>query len=214
MSDLHIIVLPGGAYTEHADHEAEPVAEWLTGLGYSASVFRYPVATLHPGPLDAVRTQIRERRSEGFTRVGLLGFSAGGHLAGHAALAVDSTPEERPDLAILCYPVTSMELATHQQSQDMLLGPNAEAEARRATSLGRMVTADAPPIFIWHTAADVDVPPEHAYLLASALAAAGVSHELHVFEEGEHGLGLAPGIPDTARWTELAARWLARRRVS
>ena len=211
MSDTHIMVLPGGAYTEHADHEAEPVADWLTGLGHSTSVFRYPVATRHPGPLDAVRAQIRERRSVGFARVGVLGFSAGGHLAGHAALAADSTPDERPDLAILCYPVTSMELPTHVQSRDMLLGPDSGREARRATSLDRLVTPEAPPMFIWHTAADVDVPPEHAYRLASALAAAGVSHELHVFDEGAHGLGLAPEIPDTARWTELVGRWLAHR---
>ena len=83
----HIIVLPGGGYTDLSDGEAEPIADWLGGLGLSSSVFRYPVQTRHPGPLDAIRAEVRRMREAGHERVGLIGFSAGGHAAGHAALA-------------------------------------------------------------------------------------------------------------------------------
>ena len=192
----------------HADHEAEPVVHWLQGLGLTASVLRYPVGVRHPGPLAAVRAEIAARRRAGAARVGVLGFSAGGHLAGHAALAPDPAPDERPDFALLCYPVVSMELVTHQVSQDNLLGPSPEDGLRRATSLDRLVSAAAPPFFIWHTAADEAVPVEHSYRLASALAAAQVPHDLHVFADGPHGIGLAVGAGDADQWPALAARWL------
>ena len=88
----HMIVLPGGGYAQHAPHEAEPVARWLGGLGVQASVFRYPLNVRHPAPLDALRAEIRQRRAEGAQRIGLMGFSAGGHLAGLAALAPGAAP--------------------------------------------------------------------------------------------------------------------------
>ena len=81
-ASTHMIVLPGGGYAEHAPHEAEPVAEWLNGIGVQSSVFRYPLNVRHPIPLDAVRTEIGRRRAAGARRIGLIGFSAGGHLAG------------------------------------------------------------------------------------------------------------------------------------
>src|SRR5690606_3289820 len=87
MEGDHIIVLPGGGYGRHAEHEAAPVAEWLASLGLAASVFRYPVLTPHPAVLDAVRGEVRRVRKAGARRVGVLGFSAGGHAAGHVALA-------------------------------------------------------------------------------------------------------------------------------
>lgn len=209
-----ILVLPGGGYHGHADHEAEPVADWLTSLGWRARVVRYPVSETHPVPLgtvplDAVRTEIVAERAAGARRVGVLGFSAGGHLAGHAALAPDSTPEQRPDLAVLCYPVVSMLGATHVGSQENLLGPGAAHAEREATSLERLVTPSAPPMFLWHTVTDEGVLiGEHTYPLAAALAAHGVPHEVHAFADGPHGIGLAPDHP-AREWTRLAGAWLS-----
>lgn len=211
MESSHVIVLPGGGYTMLSDNESEVVAERLRSLGLSASVFSYPVQTRHPAPLDAVRAEIRRVRAAGVERVALLGFSAGGHLAGHATLAPGAHDDERVDAAVLCYPVVSMELATHRGSQDELLGPDAGGQLRAATSLNRLVTPDAPPFFIWHTAEDKSVPVEHAYLLGQALAAHAVPHALHVFAEGEHGLGLAQGNGAAEQWSMLAADWLQAR---
>lgn len=205
---LHVIVLPGGGYRVHADHEAEPVRDWLVDAGLEASVFRYPVSTRHPGPLDAIRSAVRERRDAGASHVGLIGFSAGAHAAGMAALAPGAADSERVDLAILAYPVVSMQLPTHAGSRAELLGADASDALRGETSLDRLVTPQAPPFFIWHTAADDLVPVEHSYLLGSALADAGVPHGLHVFPEGGHGLGLARGSGTAERWPELCIDWL------
>jgi acetyl esterase/lipase len=84
-------VLPGGGYAAHTAHEAEPIVEWLAGLGVRASVFRYPLKVRHPAPLDALRAEIRRCRAAGAERIGLVGFSAGGHLAGLAALVPAAT---------------------------------------------------------------------------------------------------------------------------
>lgn len=204
-----ILVLPGGGYVHHADHEAEPVAEWLASLGWRSRVVRYPVQTRHPEPLDAVRAGVAAERAAGARVVGVLGFSAGGHLAGHAALAPDSTPEQRPDFAVLCYPVVSMVGSTHIGSQDTLLGPDADLAAREATSLERLVTPSSPPMFLWHTAADDAVlVGEHTYALGAALAEHRVPHEVHVFADGPHGVGLAPDWP-ARDWTRLCGEWLA-----
>lgn len=204
----HLVVLPGGGYRRHAPHEAEPVAGWLRGLGVQASVFRYPVRTRHPGVLDAVRAEVRRVRDAGAARVGLVGFSAGGHAAAHAALAPGGAAEDRVDLVVLGYPVVSMLLETHKGSRDNLLGPAATSAQRAATSVDLLVTAQAPPFFVWHTADDAVVPVQHSYLLGMALAAAGVRHELHVFPSGAHGLGLAAGSGLPARWTSLCEAWL------
>lgn len=210
----HIIVLPGGGYANHAAHEGEPVARWLEGLGLEASVFLYPVHTLHPGPLDAIRAEIRAARAAGAERVALVGFSAGGHAAGHAALAAGAAEDERVDAVILGYPVVSMQLDSHAGSRVNLLGADESAELRETMSLDRLVSAaaqraSAPPFFIWHTADDAAVPVEHTYLLGSALAASSVAHSLHVFPHGAHGLGLATGATDAPhRWPDLAADWL------
>jgi acetyl esterase/lipase len=205
----HVIVLPGGGYAGHADNEAEPVAEWLDRLGLSASVFRYPVGAVHPAPLEAVRAEIRRIREGGAEQIALLGSSAGGHLAGHAALTASPSAPERVDAAILCYPVVSMEFDTHQGTQRELLGAAPQAEARVATSLNRLVTVAAPPFFIWHTADDPSVPVQHSYLLAQALATKGIPHALHVFPSGPHGLGLAQGTGEPEAWPVLCASWLS-----
>ena len=204
----HMIVLPGGGYAKHAPHEAEPVARWLGELGVQASVFRYPLNVRHPVPLDALQAEIRQRRAEGAQRIGLIGFSAGGHLAGLAALAPGAAPDEAVDFAVLGYAITSMETETYRPARLILLGQDATPQQRRAISLDALVTPDAPPFFIWHTAEDPYVLPEHTYVLASALAANGVPHAAHMFAHGPHGLGLAESAGEAAIWTTLADPWI------
>jgi acetyl esterase/lipase len=204
----HVIVLPGGGYAQHAPHEAEPVARWLGEIGVQASVFRYPLNVRHPEPLDALRAEIRQRRAEGAQRIGLMGFSAGGHLAGLAALAPGAAPDETVDFAVLGYAITSMETETYRPARLILLGEDASPQLRRSTSLNSLVTPDAPPFFVWHTAEDPYVLPEHTYLLASALAANRVPHAVHMFSHGPHSLGLAEGAGEPAIWTTLADPWI------
>src|SRR5690349_19697552 len=121
-SRTHMIVLPGGGYAEHAPHEAEPVASWLGQIGVQASVFRYPLNVGHPVPLQALRAEIRRLRADGAQRIGLMGFSAGGHLAGLAALSPGAAPEEAVQCAVLGYAITSMETETYRPSRLILLG--------------------------------------------------------------------------------------------
>jgi dienelactone hydrolase len=174
-----MIVLPGGGYAEHAPHEAEPIADWLGQIGVPASVFRYPLHTRHPVPLEALRAEISRRRADGAQRIGLIGFSAGGYLAGVAALAPGATPDQAVQFAVLGYAITSMETETYRPARLILL-----------------------------TAEDPYVPPEHAYRLATALAAGGVPHAVHVFAHGPHSLGLDRGAGQTELWTTLAETWI------
>ena len=204
----HVIVLPGGGYTEHAPHEAEPVASWLGEIGVQASVFRYPLNVRHPVPLDALRAEIGRRRAAGARRIGLMGFSAGGHLAGLAALAPGAAADETVQFAVLGYAITSMETETYRPARLILLGEDATARLRRSTSLDSLVTPRAPPFFVWHTAEDAYVPPEHTYRFGSALAASDVPHAVHVFAHGQHSLGLAQDAGETAIWTTLASAWI------
>jgi acetyl esterase/lipase len=208
VTSTHIIVLPGGGYAAHAPYEAEPVADWLGEIGVPASVFRYPVNVRHPVPLNALRAEVGRLRAAGAARVGLMGFSAGGHLAGLAALAPGAASDETVQFAVLGYAITSMETETYRPSRLILLGEDASPELRRSTSLDALVTPASPPFFVWHTAEDAYVPPEHTYRFASALAASGVPHAVHVFAHGPHGLGLAQGAGDAAIWTTLAQAWI------
>ncbi|MGO9822377.1 MAG: alpha/beta hydrolase [Solirubrobacteraceae bacterium] len=210
-SETQMIVLPGGGYSAHEPHEAEPIAKWLEGLGLLASVFRYPLHARHPVPLEGLRGEIRRRREDGADRVGIIGFSAGGHLAGLAALAPSTDESESVDFVVMAYAITSMETETYRPSRIILLGEDAPPQLRRETSLDALVTPSAPPFFIWHTAEDIYVPAEHTYRLARALAANEVAHTVHVFAHGPHSLGLARGAGDVEMWTTLAASWIAER---
>ena len=203
-----MVVLPGGGYAQHAAHEGEQIARWLRGLGVAASVFRYPLMVRHPAPLEALRTEIRRLRDGGSTRIGVVGFSAGGHLAGLAALTEAADADEAVDFAVLGYAITSMETETYRPARLILLGEDATPELRRATSLDALVTRSSPPFFLWHTAEYAYVPPEHTYRLAASLAAHDVPHAVHVFAHGPHSLGLADGAGDAAAWTDLAASWI------
>ncbi|MET8752455.1 prolyl oligopeptidase family serine peptidase [Streptomyces sp. NPDC004667] len=205
----HLIVLPGGGYAVHAPHEAEPIVAWLSALGLSASVFRYPLHVRHPQPLLALRAEIRRRRERGADRIGVVGFSAGGHLAGLAALTPADDPRESVQFAVLGYAITSMETETYRPARLILLGEDAPPHRRRETSLDSLVAREAPPFFLWHTAEDAYVPPEHTYRLASALAAHEVPHTVHVFPHGPHSLGLAEGAGQAAAWTRFAEPWIA-----
>jgi acetyl esterase/lipase len=143
-------------------------------------------------------------QAHGAQRIGLIGFSAGGHLAGLAALAPGAAPDETVQFAVLGYAITSMETETYRPARLILLGENASPQLRRSTSLDSLVTPQSPPFFIWHTAEDPYVPPEHTYRLASALAASHVPHAVHMFTHGPHSLGLAQGAGEAAIWTTLA----------
>jgi acetyl esterase/lipase len=203
-----VIVLPGGGYAELAAHEGDPVVRWLRGLGVSAGVFRYPLSVRHPAPLDALQAEVARLRRAGVERIGVMGFSAGGHLGGLAALTPAGGPGRRLDFAVLGYPITSMETETYRPARIILLGEHATPRQRRETSLDALVGPTAPPFFVWHTAEDVYVPPEHTYRLAAALAANDVPHAVHVFAHGPHSLGLARDAGDAANWTTLAAAWI------
>ncbi len=204
----HVIVLPGGGYTQYAEHEAQPVADWLSTLGISANVFRYPLNARHPIPLNALQAEIARLREDGADPIGLMGFSAGGHLAGQAALS-PVHGRTSVQFAVLGYAITSMETETYRPARVVLLGEDASPRLRRETSLDALVTPSAPPFFIWHTAEDAYVAPEHAYRLGSALAANQVPHTAHVYPHGPHSLGLARNAGQASTWTELAAEWIA-----
>jgi acetyl esterase/lipase len=224
-----MLILPGGGYGHHAAHEGEPVARWLNTLGIAAFVLRYRVAPYrHPVPLlDATRAirTIRYRASDwGIDphRVGIIGFSAGGHLAGLVATeqgpahpgsrtdAIDST-DHRPSVAVLCYAVATLTgPAAHAGSAANLLGPHATEEQRRQLSISQRVTTTAPPTFLWHTADDASVPVDNTLQVAAALATHGVPVEAHIYPHGQHGLGLAQDEPVVAEWTRAAADFLTR----
>jgi acetyl esterase/lipase len=170
---------------------------------------------------DAKEALLRIRRgSHGLavdsTRVGVLGFSAGGHLAATLSTATGTgnaeldIPEAIPDLTVLCYPVVSYQEAIHQGSVDNLLGDSPSENLLHAVSAHLHVAASTPPAFIWHTADDAAVPVHHSLAYAGALARVGVPAELHVFPHGRHGLGLALEDPGPHQWTSLCANWLGR----
>ncbi len=221
-----VIVCPGGGYGMRADHEGGPVAEWLNSLGISAFVLRYRVAPYqYPSALrDAQRAlqTVRMRADEyGIDpgRLGILGFSAGGHLASATSVLYGTGEEEssdpveressRPDFSILCYPVISMDPeVTHQGSKTNLLGEEPPEDLVHLLSSELQVTADTPPAFLWHTADDASVPVENSLRMAAALARHGVPFDLHVYTHGRHGLGLADEEPHTRNWTVACASWL------
>lgn len=216
-----VLVVPGGGYNRRVDYEKEPIARWLNTLGLTAFVLDYRVAPYrHPVPSLDARRALRLLRTLVPGPVGVLGFSAGGHLAGTVAVIHDagdpasSDPVERqssrPDFAVLCYAVVSFLRCPHPGSLLCLLGDGSPVELRRRTSVEENVSGDAPPMFLWHAADDQLVAVENSLELARALSVAGVPFELHVFARGGHGLLSTDLVPETARWRELCAAWLLR----
>jgi acetyl esterase/lipase len=227
-----VVVCPGGGYGGLAmDHEGHAIARWFNSFGVVAVICDYRHRGKgygHPAPLQDAQRAVRtvRHRAEALdihpSRIGILGFSAGGHLASTVATHFDAgqasaeDPIERvscrPDFAILCYPVIALgESFTHGGSQRNLLGDNAPAELIRSLSNEKQVSSQSPPTFLWHTAEDRGVPPENSVHYYLALQRAGVPAELHVYEKGRHGLGLAADVPGTSGWPDACRQWMAGR---
>lgn len=221
-----IIVCPGGGYSHLADHEGRPVAEWLNTLGITAFVLKYRLGPRyhHPSPLlDAARAVriVRARAAEWHldaNRIGILGFSAGGHVASTIGTHFDAGKADaadeiervssRPDLMVLVYPVITMKEFTHAGSKKLLLGENPSPELMTLLSNDEQVTKDTPPAFLVHTADDAGVSVENSLRFAQAMRRAKVPVELHVYEHGPHGFGLGTKDPILATWPQRCAEWL------
>ncbi len=224
-----IVICPGGAYAMLAEHEGGDYALWLNQHGITGFVLKYRLGTHgyhHPAMLhDAARAVrlVRARAADWHIdpkRVGIMGSSAGGHLAStllthfDAGRAGDSDPIERqssrPDLGILCYPVISMGETTHGGSREHLLGPNPSPELVKLLSNELQVTRETPPCFIWHTWEDRAVKVEGVLDFAAALQRHGVPFDLHVYQKGPHGIGLQdkPPFPHPHPWAADCLVWL------
>jgi acetyl esterase/lipase len=225
-----VVVCPGGGYRRLAfGHEGKAVAEWLNSLGVSAFVLKYRLQEYgHPAPLRDVLRAIRLVRSTAGQwgidpgRIGVLGFSAGGHLASTAGTLFDA-PEgrtgaaldevsARPDFLVLVYPVIALEgPAAHAGSRESLLGKSAPSALVESLSTYRRVTARTPPTFLVHGGNDQTVPVDNSQLFYSALKRAGVPAEMHLYEEGPHGIGLQPGHGPMSYWKDRCAEWMRAR---
>lgn len=220
-----MIVLPGGGYRNLAPHEAEPVAEWLGSLGLATAVCRYRVwPNRHPAPLHDAERAIRLMRANAEAwgldarRVGVLGFSAGGHLAASVScLGQPGRPDHpdaierhsgRPDAAVLCYPVISFQPWSHVGSREALLGKDADPELLRQLSLENAVHDRVPPTFLWSTADDQGVSVFNSFHYAGALRRHNVPFAMSIYPTGRHGLGLAQDVPHVRDWTAACAAWL------
>jgi acetyl esterase/lipase len=202
------------------------VAEWLNSIGITAFVLKYRIGPKyhHPAPLQdaarAIRT-VRARASEWHLdpqRVGILGFSAGGHVASTIGTHFDSgnatadDPIERvssrPDLLVLIYPVITMGEFTHAGSKKQLIGANASADLVKLLSNEEQITKQTPPTFLVHTANDSAVPVENSLHFAEQLRKLGILFELHIYERGPHGFGLGGNDPILSTWPARCADWL------
>ena len=207
--------------------EGEGFAGWLRLLGYHAFVLNYRLGSngyRHPSMWnDATRALriLRSRRSEwGVRDFGVIGSSAGGHLAATPLTQWDrglpNSPNpvkkesSRPDYGILCYPVITTKKQTHSGSRALLIGEDASPELKDALSVEKQVTPETPPCFLWHTVDDGAVPVDNSQNFAMALRGQGVSFELHCYEQGVHGLGMKNGHP----WTIPLLPWLRTRVTS
>jgi acetyl esterase/lipase len=225
-----MIIFPGGGYSGLAEHEGKGYAEFLAAHGITAYVLKYRLGSAgyrHPIMLGDAARAVRLARSfakrDGLdpARIGVMGSSAGGHLASTIATHFDRGQAEatdpieressRPDLAIMCYPVISLGEFAHAGSRRQLLGANPAPELVQLLSNELQVTKDTPPCFLWHTVEDKAVPVENSLLFASALRRAGVPFSLHIYEKGAHGLGL--GRPDRPAppWGDQLLYWFRER---
>jgi acetyl esterase/lipase len=235
-----VVVCPGGGYSGLAmDHEGKQVAEWMNARGVAAFVLKYRTASIKKTPLleapmfDVQRAIRHVRANAGdykidAKKIGVMGFSAGGHLASTAAThfdngkadATDATDKAscRPDFAILCYPVISMKTGTtHGGSRQNLIGAKPDDKLVDFFSNELQVTEATPPTFLFHTDEDKAVLPENSLLFYMALKKAKVPAEMHLYEKGHHGVGLAndpkweKGVPNIRTWPERLEGWLKLR---
>lgn len=225
-----IVICPGGGYGMLANHEGDHYARWMNELGITAFVLKYRLGSAgyrHPAMLLDVQRALRVVRANapGWKldpkRIGVMGSSAGGHLASTAITHYDAgtakaqDPAERvscrPDIGILCYAVITMGETTHQGTRQNLLGPTPTTDLVESLSGEKQVTKDTPPCFVWSTSDDDAVDVRNSLHFAAALKANGVPFALHVFPHGPHGLGLGTREfkPDQRHpWVTEAARWL------
>jgi acetyl esterase/lipase len=226
-----VVVCPGGGYGGLAiGHEGKDPAEWLNRHGIAAFVLRYRLGPRyhHPAPMqDAQRAMrlVRCRAKEWNLdpkRIGIWGFSAGGHLASTVATHFDDGKPDaddpiervscRPDFAILCYPVITLRPPfTHGGSRRNLLGDNPDEALVASLCNDEQVTEKTPPTFLFHTNEDRAVPPENSILFYQALRKKKVPAELHIYEKGVHGVGLGAGRGAVSAWPEQLAGWLKTR---
>lgn len=225
-SGASVIIFPGGGYVDLADqHEGIDCANWLNSIGVSAFVLRYRLAPefQHPYQLQDAQWAIRHVRenASGYNidanKIGVWGFSAGGHLAATASTHYSDADESnnvssRPDFSILSYPVISFagEFA-HSGSRNNLIGTAPDPNLVENLSNERQVNSNTPPAFLFHTDSDNGVSAENSVLYYLALRKAGVPAELHIFQDGPHGVGLAPDYPVLSKWKDLLKGWLITR---
>ncbi len=223
-----VIIAPGGAYARLSMNlEGRAPANYFNALGVAAFVLKYRLGPRYHHPIElgdalrAIRT-VRARAAEWHIapdRIGIMGFSAGGHLASSASTMFDSGDataadpidrmSSRPDFAVLCYPVISMtESWTHQGSKTNLLGENPPGDLARSMSTDTLVTSNTPPTFIYQTNTDATVPAENSIQYYLALRKAGVPAELHIFRNGPHGTGLGMTNEALGEWPRLLTNWL------
>lgn len=213
-----VVICPGGGYQHLASsYEGHDVAEWFNTFGVAGFVLRYRLAPQyhHPAPMLDVQRAIRTVRAKSNEwgidphRIGVMGFSAGGHLASTAATHFDAGDPQaadpidrqssRPDFAVLAYPVITMTgHFGHGGSKKNLLGENPDPQLAESMSNEKQVTARTPPTFMFHTSEDTAVPPENSIRFYLALHKAGVPAELHIYEKGPHGVGLGTKVPALA----------------
>lgn len=229
-----VVVCPGGGYRGLAiDHEGDQVARWLNSHGITAFVLKYRLGPKyhHPTQLGDVRRAVRtvRQRAAEFgiqpNRIGVWGFSAGGHLASSAATHFDAgksnagdavdAASSRPDFAILIYPVITFteEAYVHKGSRQALLGENPDPALVKLMSSELQVTPQTPPVFLVHTSEDKAVPPENSILFYLALRKAGVPAEMHIYEKGPHGFGLGWADAVLSSWPARLQDWLRVRGV-
>jgi acetyl esterase/lipase len=234
-----MIVCPGGGYRMLAEHEGKAYAAWLAERGIAAFVLKYRLGSngyQHPAMMHDIQRAIRLVRSHASewkldpNRIGVMGSSAGGHLASTALTHFDAGKADaedpiervssRPDLGVLCYAVITMGEHTHEGSKTSLLGSTPSPELIALLSNERQVTKETPPCFLWHTRDDQAVSVRNSLDFAEALLRNEVPYELHVFQSGRHGLGMGvkeytPGRTDESSlhpWTRNLHAWLKEQR--
>jgi acetyl esterase/lipase len=229
-----IVICPGGGYGGLAiDHEGHQIGRWLNEHGIAGFICDYRHRGKgygHPAPLADAQRAIRTVRSRANefavdpSKVGILGFSAGGHLTSTAVTHFDAGEAKsddpiqrtscRPNFGILCYPVIAFDQPyTHRGSQRNLLGEGAAPELIVSLSNDKQVTDQTPPCFLWHTWEDKGVPPENSVVFYQALLAQKIPAEMHIYEKGPHGLGLAKDTPGTSTWPASCLAWLKNRGI-
>ena len=225
-----VIICPGGGYVRMSTaREGEQYANWLSTLGVTAFVLKYRMQEYgHPAPLQDVLRAVRTLRSRAAelgidpARIGVMGSSAGGHLAASAGTLFDhplgrtgaplDATSARPDFLMLMYPVITMQdPAAHAGSRKALLGATPSAEAIELMSLEKQVTSATPPTLLIHTQEDQAVPVENSILFYQALTRAKVPAEMYLFEHGGHGMGMRDGLGTTSLWPRRAEEWLRER---